>query len=161
MKTAAALPTEKEISPTAGLDLDEQCALEHFYGLDQSAALRMFRDDADVLHVYLADFVHMGDTAFDYYLPALAQYLEGLSDERFVEEAPDAANYVLIRFSDIRNLPTPLEKLIELIHNRLRDIPTELIPRLHSRLAKALASYRQAEQADATNRPPSEESKPS
>ena len=149
MKFAGTLPTEKDISPTEGLDLDEQCALKHFYGLDQSAALQMFRNDADFLHVYLADFVHMGDTAFDYYLPALVQHLEELPDDRFVDEAPDAADYVLIRFSDSRISPARLEKLIGLIHNRLRDLPRELVPALPSRFAQSLAKYRQAEQGGA------------
>ena len=146
MKSAATLPTEKDISPTGGLDLDEQCALEHFYGLDQSAALQMFRVDADFLHVYLADFVHMGDRAFDYYLPALVQHLEELPDDQFVDEAPSAADSVLIRFSDSRIFPTPVRELIGLVHNRLRELTPELVPPLPSRLARFLAKYRQAEQ---------------
>lgn len=146
MKTAATLPTEKDISPTAGLDLDEQCALEHFYGLDQSAALKMFRDEADFLHVYLADFVHMGDAGFSYYLPALVQHLDELPDDQFLEDAPDAADYVLIRFSDCRSLPATMDQLVGLLHNRLRVIPPELVPPLPKRVANVLAEYRQAEQ---------------
>ena len=151
MKIKATPPTAKEISPTSGLDLDEQCALEHFSGLCESEALQMFRDDADHLHVYLADFVHMGDIAFSYYLPALVQHLDALPDDQFVEEAPDAADYVLIRFSDSERPLAAMEELIALIHNRLQTLPPEVGPSLPSRVAKFLAKYRQAEQGVAPN----------
>jgi len=52
------IPTAKNISPTAGLDLDEKCALEHFLGLDRQAALKLFWEESDFLHVYLGDSVH-------------------------------------------------------------------------------------------------------
>ena len=149
MKPATTLPTQKDISPTEGLDLDEQCALEHFYGLDQSTALKMFRDDADYLHVYLADFVHMGDAGFSYYLPALVQYFDELPDDRFVEDALDASDYVLIRFSDCRSIPAGMDQLVELLQNRLRVISPELVPPLPERVAKILAEYRQSEQGSA------------
>ena len=45
MSSKPTIPTAKEISPTSGLDLDEKCALDHFLGLDQAAALRMFQEE--------------------------------------------------------------------------------------------------------------------
>lgn len=91
-------PSRKEISPTGGLDLDEQCALNNFYGLDGDAALKMFERDSDYLHIYFADLVHMGPVAFEYYAAVLERYLLGLSMGDFIDEAQEAVDYLLIRF---------------------------------------------------------------
>lgn len=146
MKIAANLPSIKDISPTDGLDLDENCALDHFYGFDQAAALQMFRDDADCLHIYMADFVHMGDVGFSYYLPAFVDYIGELPDDQFAEEVPDSVDYILIRFADRESFPIVLKELIKLVHDRLQKMSGDLIPTLTARLKRFLILYRKAEQ---------------
>ena len=151
MKIEANIPSIKDISPTGGVDLDDNCALDHFYGFDQAAALKMFRDDSDFLHIYMADFVHMGDVGFSYYLPAFVAYIAELPDDRFAKEVPDNVNYILIRFADSQSFPAVLKELIKLVHDRLQNMSPNLIPTLNERLKKSLNLYRKTEQAGAPN----------
>jgi hypothetical protein len=139
------LPNAKDISPTSGLDLDERCALEHFLGLDHAAALEMFRRDSEFLHVYLGDFVHMGESAFNYYMASLLQYLDELPDDGFVDEAPEVADYLLIRYPKNENLTAEMKNFIGHIHKRLQSISVRAIPSFPNRLASVLATYEEAE----------------
>jgi len=143
------LPTFKDISPTSGLDLDERCALEHFHGLDQSQALSTFRRDPDMIHVFLDDFVHMGIRAFEYYVPSISQYIDGLRDKEFIEEAPEIADYLLIRFSSDDNISKEMSNLIGKIHERIQKVPTDYMLRLPARIADALKKYKESDQVGA------------
>jgi len=107
----------------------------------------MFRDDSDLLHIYMADFVHMGDVGFSYYLPAFVAYIAELPDDRFAKEVPDNVNYILIRFADSQSFPAVLKELIKLVHDRLQNMSPNLIPTLNERLKKFLNLYRKTEQA--------------
>jgi len=111
-------PSKKDISPTDGLDLDEQHALNNFFGLDREAALEMFKRDSNILHVYFADLVHMGPRAFEYYAPALEQYLSQLPDHKFIEEASEAVDYVSIRFQHKESESKAMESLLESVRTR-------------------------------------------
>jgi len=139
------LPTAKEISPTLGIDLDEQCALEHFCGLDRLSAIKMFCEYTNRLHIYMVDFVHMGDVGFSYYLPAFVNYLSELPDSRLAEEIPDSVDYILIRFSDSNNFPDVLKELIGLVHDRMQNMSRDLVPDLTTRLIKFITLYRKLE----------------
>lgn len=149
------IPTAKDISPTAGLDLDEKCALEHFLGLDRQAVLKLFREESDFLHVYLGDFVHMGRLAFNYYLPPLLQYLDELPDEDFIDNAPDVVAYLLIRFHENEAIPMEIIEYISSMHQRLKRISIEPISTMPSRVARLFSKYEEAKAGDgAPNQPP-------
>ena len=146
------LPTAKDISPTSGLDLDEKYALEHFLGLDHTAALQMFRRDSEFLHVYLGDFVHMGESAFNYYVASLIQYLDELPDDRYADEALDVADYLLIRYPSTGNLTSEMTLFIGHVHKRLQTISVGAMLSLPKRLASALTTYEEAEQIAVADR---------
>ncbi len=82
------IPTAKDISPTGGQDLDEQCALRHFLGQDVEGALVLLHEAFDT---YQEDLLFMGRRAFVYYLPALLAYLRELVAEES-DELGDAAD---------------------------------------------------------------------
>ena len=69
------LPTLLDISPTKLLDLDEKCAYEHFFGKTREEARQMFAERRG--HVYLEDLGWMGVRAFDYYVHAYIDFLDG------------------------------------------------------------------------------------
>lgn len=69
------LPTPLDISPTKLLDLDEKCAYEHFFGKTLEEAREMFAERRG--HVYLEDLGWMGARAFDYYVHAYMEFLDG------------------------------------------------------------------------------------
>lgn len=132
-------PSKKDISPTGGVDLDEQSALDNFFGLDREAVLKMFKRDSDILHVYLADLVHMGAKAFDYYIPALEQYLLWLPDQEFHEKASDAVDYVSIRFRDTKSESKAMRSLLESIERRKHGGANAARPRSTKEQALPLA----------------------
>jgi hypothetical protein len=67
----APLPGLSDFVPFDG-DLDAINAWKHFGGLSLDQALRLFLENP--LH-YLEDFMFMGPTALDYYLPIIERYL--------------------------------------------------------------------------------------
>ncbi len=67
----APLPGLSDFDPFDG-DLDAINAWKHFGGLSLDQALRLFLENP--LH-YLEDFMFMGPTALDYYLPVIDRYL--------------------------------------------------------------------------------------
>lgn len=69
------LPTLLDISPTKLLDLDEKCAYEHFFGKTREEAREMFAERRG--HVYLEDLGWMGARAFEYYVLAYMDFLDG------------------------------------------------------------------------------------
>ena len=144
------IPTYKDISPTSGLDLDESSALDHFYGLDQEAALLMFHQDEGV-ELYHEDFVHMGEVALNYYLPSVTRYLESLAECEFIEKATDTLDYILIRYSDGDSYPKNMCELIRTLELKRSNIPWHLTTPLPDRVAMALSNYRSAEQDAAPN----------
>ncbi|MEM9802684.1 MAG: hypothetical protein AAGA20_20325 [Planctomycetota bacterium] len=74
------LPTDREISPTDGLDLDEKSALEHFLGKSVVEAAKLFSEERNL--VYAEDLMWMGPRAFAYYLPAVMPYLRSVDSYR-------------------------------------------------------------------------------
>lgn len=70
---ATRLPTFTDISPTGGLDLDENCAVKNFLGKSLEEAGALFMENA---LYYTGDLMWMGEKAFAFYLPALRTYLE-------------------------------------------------------------------------------------
>ena len=135
------IPTEKDISPTNGLNLDEKCALEHFLGLDRQSAIQMLRDNAESLHVYLGDYVFMGRSAYDYYLPVLFQYLDELSDEDYIDYAPNSIDYILIRFFTDDAIPQAIIDYILAMDKRLKHIPDNNHPPIPQRITNILSKY--------------------
>lgn len=95
----------------------------------------------------------MGETASCCYLTALVQYLDELPDDQFPRAATDASDYVSIRFSESQDFPPPIEKLVELLNRRLRDMPPELAPPLPLHLARFLAHYQHSRLDDASQLP--------
>ncbi len=59
------IPSKYDISPTEGLQLDEQNALLHFYGKTAAEALAMYAENP--IH-YEEDILFMGWNAFAYYI---------------------------------------------------------------------------------------------
>ncbi len=82
-KLRAGVPTARDISPTDGVDLDEQYALKHFLGRDVEGALELLREDFLCYH---EDLMFMGRRGFEYYLPALLSYMQELTADDFVDE---------------------------------------------------------------------------
>ena len=104
------------------------------------------------LHVYLGDFVHMGESAFNYYVDSLIQYLDELPDDRYADEAPDVADYLLIRFPSTGNLTSEMMRFIGHVHKRLQAISVGAMPPLPKRLASVLTTYEEAEQIAVADR---------
>jgi hypothetical protein len=74
----------RDISPTNGLDLDEKCAADHFFGLTIDQAFDTFAGHPEY---YLADFLYMGDKAFGYYFPIVIKHI--FKDVQFwIEQYP-------------------------------------------------------------------------
>ena len=67
------LPFFLEISPTAGLHLDEASAARAFLGLSKEAALELICESSAY---YLEMLMWMGPTAFAYYLHPAISYIE-------------------------------------------------------------------------------------
>lgn len=59
------IPSKYDISPTEGLQLDEQCALLHFYGKTAAEAVAMYAENPIQ---YEEDILFMGWNAFAYYI---------------------------------------------------------------------------------------------
>lgn len=87
----------KDISPTLGANLDEKSALEHFLGRDRQDAVDLLRRYEDRIHVYLEDFLWMGEAAFVYYFPALLEFIDGLDVKSRVDRLETVLGYVEIR----------------------------------------------------------------
>ncbi len=66
------LPTELDISPTNGLNLDERAAIELFFGLTKEDAEYYFGSDRS--QVYTESLCYIGEKAFDFYFPCLLAY---------------------------------------------------------------------------------------
>lgn len=67
------LPSILDISPTNRLDLDENCAVENFYGKNIDEAYEMISKN---FMAYIDDFMSMGFLAFEYYSNALLRYFQ-------------------------------------------------------------------------------------
>ncbi len=88
------VPTARDISPSEGVDLDEQWALKHFLGRDVEGALELLREN---FLCYEEDLLFMGRRGFEYYLPAVLLYLQELDDDDFVDEVDLAFNLLKFR----------------------------------------------------------------
>lgn len=67
------IPTFEDISPTKGLDLDENYAVENFLGKSVEQAQELFTEND--IH-YAEDLMCMGENAFTFYFPAFANHLK-------------------------------------------------------------------------------------
>ena len=84
------LPTLLDISPSNLEQLDEKCAYEHFFGKTREEARDMFAESHAERrsHVYLEDLGWMGARAFDYYVRAYIDFLDGCNTADLdIEEA--------------------------------------------------------------------------
>lgn len=74
----------RDISPTNGIDLDEKCAADHFFGLTIDQSYEIFVEHPEY---YLNDFLYMGDKGFGHYLPIIAKHI--LNNPKFwIEQHP-------------------------------------------------------------------------
>jgi hypothetical protein len=133
------LPTRLQISPTNGLDLDEEIALRDFYGKDLSEAEGMIRNHPEY---HTDSLLHMGDIAFNFYFRSFLKYLES-------EESRDDLTLFTF-FTLIENRleeNAKLEKeVIEMSVNYLNYCTNHLYefsiqPKFRSRLEKRVDKY--------------------
>lgn len=104
------IPSLIEISPTKLLDLDERVAYEHFFGKSLPEAKLLF----DQANFYVDDLGWMGSAAFNYYVCAYVDHLNGQDILKI--DICDAMTVVMMRFADEQhhNIKKLINKIAEL-----------------------------------------------
>ena len=135
------LPTDADISPTGGLDLDEKCALDNFLGKSFQEAETLLMENA---FYYREDFMCMGGKAFSFYFPAFFIYLKSPESN----QDSDAVNAILgiVEFRLEWDLPSIkivqyviLEMLNFILENYSKfDIDSEIYGDFQSELKKTI-----------------------
>lgn len=120
------IPSKYDISPTEGLQLDEQYALLHFYGKTAAEAFVMYAKNESY---YQEDILFMGWNAFAYYIDTPYTLL--------LQEKEQARNTV-IEEGDWHPASETASTLLMLISSHLEYPPAGLFDRPSSAVSKLL-----------------------
>jgi len=108
---SSSLPSKLDISPTCGLNLDEQRALSNFLGLKIEQATTRFCANSLALQ---EDFMFMGEVAFEYYFQVIDNYFHDESSTGDVDCVNWLARIFDFRYGD-RPSALPLQLSTRLI----------------------------------------------
>ena len=139
------IPSRLEISPTNGLNLDEQWALSKLEGktaVDLKSALLAEPDSAYPLgEVYY----YLGGRAFAYYFPVYADFLMEVSEDDLSQELSVLLDVLEFRLENdprsVQAVRAPIQNLVRFCLNRLSRFidPTGSFPNPEPRLQALLA----------------------
>lgn len=120
------IPSKYDISPTEGLQLDEQNALLHFYGKTAEEALAMYAENECF---YQEDILFMGWNAFAYYID---------TPHALLLQEKEAARSIAIEEGDWHPASDNAGALLMLISSHLEHPPSRLFDQPSTAVSKLL-----------------------
>ncbi|MBT9450500.1 hypothetical protein ICN84_10520 [Akkermansia glycaniphila] len=120
------IPSKYDISPTEGLQLDEQYALLHFYGKTAAEAVAMYAENE---FFYQEDILFMGWNAFAYYID---------TPHALLLQEKEAARGTAIEEGDWHPASETASTLLMLISHHLEFAPAGLLDQPAAAISKLL-----------------------